>query len=236
MFKQDGGDSQHPKWLPEGEQEGLIAPGRMTSHSRTTPKILIEDPHAIIPSLDPTKERQFVLRQSGGAPIDERAERERFWFSSSLVNSLQASWIDPETEKSGSINLHDISLSTEEVDLLRQADVTVAWTAELSGTLGDISSASLKVSNKGKEALRLEVQLYRTIGGFTDRVAGTHVETQMLSVLKPGCERDIGFDCTFENRGHHVFIPSVVEREAGDGDMGRPLRTWSGELKYVNVR
>lgn len=235
-FKQTADGCHHPKWLPNGEQEELIAPGRMTSHSRTTPKFLIENPHAIIPSLDPTKERQFVLRQSGGAPIDERDERERFWFSASLVDSLAATWTEPETGKSGTINLHDISLSSEEVDLLRLDDVTVTWAAELSGHLAEISNASLKVSNKGKEALRLEAQLYRTIGGFTDRVAGSHVDTQLLSVLMPGSEIDVVFDCTFENRGHHVFVPSVVEREHGDGDIGRPLRTWSGETKYVNVR
>ena len=82
----------------------------------------------------------------------------------------------------------------------------------------------------------MELQLYRTIAGFVDRVAGSQVESQMMSVIAPNSEAMGEFDCIFDTRGHHVFVPTVVEREAGDGTMDRPLRTWHGEPKFITVR
>ncbi|KAF2097616.1 Trs120-domain-containing protein [Rhizodiscina lignyota] len=221
--------------LKDGQEE-LIASGRTSTVSSAIPKVFIERPHTAIPSLDPTKEQQFVLRTSGGAPIDERVERECFWFSSSLINSLSASWTDPDSGKSGTVNLRDISLAPDEVDVLRLDDVSIFWTSELKGSLGVPSTAKFKLLNRTQETIRVELQLYRTIAGFVDRIAGSHVESQLMSAIGPNTEVEEEFDCMFEIKGHHVFVPTVVEREARDGAMDRPLRTWQGEPKFVTVK
>lgn len=213
----------------------LVPPKAMGSISCAVPKLYLENAHAAVPSLDPSKEQQFVVRTSGGALFDEREERERFWYGHELINSLSATWQDHDSGANGNISLRDIVLSPVDVATLSLDDVSVLWSGELEGEIAAPSTARFKVINRSRETLRLELQLYRTISGFVDRIAGGHVENKLLSIMKPQSEILADFEVTFECKGHHMFLPSIVERDHAEGGINRPSRTWHGEPRYVTI-
>jgi hypothetical protein len=114
----------------EGEEglavEDSILPGKTNRVVLPVKRIFLEDPHASVPSLNPSKSRQFVVSSSKITPETERANREAFWYRERALDGLKATWRTMTApKKSGAIDLRSIRLTTRMIEAIRIDDVDI---------------------------------------------------------------------------------------------------------------
>ncbi|KAI8174722.1 Transport protein particle subunit trs120 [Colletotrichum sp. SAR 10_86] len=103
-----------------------ILPGNTSRVIVPIRRIYLDDPHASIPALNPSRQRQFVVSTSKITPDMERSNREAFWFREKILNTLTARWkavSGPRRE--GYIDLRSIRLSPRMMDALRIDDIGI---------------------------------------------------------------------------------------------------------------
>ncbi|KAK4156485.1 transport protein Trs120 or TRAPPC9 TRAPP II complex subunit-domain-containing protein [Chaetomidium leptoderma] len=71
--------------------EEHILPGNTSRVVLPIRRVYLEDPHAFIPALNPTRQRQFVV-STKISPEVERANREAFWYREKVLDTLRATW------------------------------------------------------------------------------------------------------------------------------------------------
>jgi trafficking protein particle complex subunit 9 len=124
----------------------LVQPSRTARVVVPFPKLLLEDPHAPVPSLDPRHKRQYVV--SGGSktrPDAERLARELFWYREEVLKYLEASWTvqsrgymtrsgsDPGA-RHGMVDLRRLSITPRMLESLRQDDLVITLNLVQSDT------------------------------------------------------------------------------------------------------
>ncbi|KAF6808428.1 hypercellular protein [Colletotrichum sojae] len=106
--------------------EEHILPGNTSRVIVPIRRIYLDDPHASIPALNPSRQRQFVVSTSKITPDMERSNREAFWYREKILNTLTARWKAVSGPKrSGYIDLRSIRLSPRMMDALRIDDVGI---------------------------------------------------------------------------------------------------------------
>jgi hypothetical protein len=112
----DGGRSIDEDILP-GSTSRTIIPFR---------RILLGNPHAPIPALDPSRQRQFVVSTGKISADSERATREAFWYREEILKSLKGTWRTVSgQERSGTIELRGIRLSPRMVEAIRIEEIDI---------------------------------------------------------------------------------------------------------------
>ncbi|KAK2032078.1 Trs120-domain-containing protein [Colletotrichum zoysiae] len=111
--------------------EQNILPGNMSRVIVPLRRIYLEDPHASIPALNPSRQRQFVVSTSKITPDMERSNREAFWYREKILDTLTARWKTVSGPKrSGYVDLRSIRLSPRMMDALRIDDIGIGITVE----------------------------------------------------------------------------------------------------------
>ncbi|KAI1438789.1 transport protein Trs120 or TRAPPC9 TRAPP II complex subunit-domain-containing protein [Xylaria sp. CBS 124048] len=121
--------------------EEHILPGNTNRVVVPVSRIYIEDPHASIPALNPSRQRQFVVSTSKITPEVERANREAFWYREKMLESISGTWktlSGPSIE--GAIRLRGITLTPRMVDAIKVDEIGI-----------DISMADPKAEGKVEE-------------------------------------------------------------------------------------
>ncbi|KAI9882549.1 MAG: hypothetical protein M1823_005709 [Watsoniomyces obsoletus] len=111
----------------------IIQPGHTSRFMLPFPRILLSDPHAPIPIIDPANRRQFVVNSSKSSPDAERWSREAFWYRQQILKLVSGSWEEPGTGRSGAIDLRKFRLSRGAVEAIRLSDVEIqmsVWSLE----------------------------------------------------------------------------------------------------------
>ena len=104
----------------------ILQPGHTSRLVLLLPRIYISNPHAPIPSLDPSKKRQYVVSASKISPEIELANRSTFWYRSEILKHIRGSWIDETSGRKGEIELRGMRLSTRMVDAVKLEDVSIS--------------------------------------------------------------------------------------------------------------
>ncbi|GKT40755.1 transport protein particle subunit trs23 [Colletotrichum spaethianum] len=111
--------------------EEHILPGNMSRVIVPLRRIHLEDPHASIPALNPSRQRQFVVSTSKITPDMERSNREAFWYREKILDTLTARWKTVSGPKrNGYIDLRSIRLSPRMMDALRIDDIGIKISVE----------------------------------------------------------------------------------------------------------
>ncbi|KAF9881125.1 hypercellular protein [Colletotrichum karsti] len=106
--------------------EEHVLPGNTSRVIVPIRRIYLDDPHASIPALNPSRQRQFVVSTSKITPDMERSNREAFWFREKILNTLTARWKTVSGPKRGGyIDLRSIRLSPRMMDALRIDDIGI---------------------------------------------------------------------------------------------------------------
>ncbi|TQV95568.1 hypothetical protein V2A60_000753 [Cordyceps javanica] len=140
--------------------EDNILPGKTTRLVLPVKRILLEDPHASIPSLNPNKTRQFVVSSSKISPDVERANREAFWYREKILDSLKATWRTSSVpRKEGVIDLRNIRLTTRMIEAIKIDEVDIHISMEPAN--GEEGSKSKNGDNAAiiDEFMNLKVHL-----------------------------------------------------------------------------
>ncbi|KAI1776376.1 Trs120-domain-containing protein [Hypoxylon cercidicola] len=119
-----------------------ILPGNTNRVIFPVPRVYIDDPHASIPALNPSRQRQFVVSSSKITPEIERGNREAFWYREKMLEKLSGSWktlSGPARE--GSIELRGIRLAPRMIEAIKIDEVGIDVSVENTRAVDDPSSS-----------------------------------------------------------------------------------------------
>ncbi|KAL2760849.1 hypothetical protein ACRALDRAFT_1046005 [Sodiomyces alcalophilus JCM 7366] len=228
-----------------------ILPGNTTRVMIPVRRLHLEDPHASVPALNPSRQRQFVVSSSKISPDMERANREAFWFREKLLESLSAKWKTASGPKrAGFVELRTIRLTPRMLEALKVEevgiDISVAGDQAGQEEKGDVTTASevyvdefvqlkVRVTNRTNRPiypmLRLMPALcHRPLNvalDFTRRLAWNGTLQQALPLLDARSSADVELCITALCRGEFEMAASVEEiqvwaSEEETGESGRP--------------
>ncbi|KAK4168944.1 TRAPP II complex [Cladorrhinum sp. PSN259] len=99
--------------------EEHILPGNTSRVVLPIKRTYIEDPHAFIPALNPSRQRQFVV-STKISPEAERANREVFWYREKVLDSLKGSWRTfSGSHRSGDVELRALRFTTRMIEAIK---------------------------------------------------------------------------------------------------------------------
>ncbi|KAK5662786.1 hypothetical protein OQA88_6195 [Cercophora sp. LCS_1] len=105
--------------------EELILPGNTNRVILPIKRVYLDDPHAFIPALNPTRQRQFVV-STKISPELERANREAFWYRERILDSLKASWrATSGAERRGAVELRSMRLTSRMIEAIKIDEVDI---------------------------------------------------------------------------------------------------------------
>jgi hypothetical protein len=116
--------SDHP-WSKAYTINEVIQPGHVNRVVLIIPKIYVTEPWALIPSLDPANQRQFVVSASKISPDIERSNREAFWYRNALLEHVRGTWKEGSNGRHGEIELRSIRFSPRMVEAVRLDDIGI---------------------------------------------------------------------------------------------------------------
>ncbi|KAI1765938.1 Trs120-domain-containing protein [Hypoxylon sp. FL1150] len=108
-----------------------ILPGNTNRVVFPVPRVYIDDPHASIPALNPSRQRQFVVSSSKITPEIERGNREAFWYREKILEKLAGTWktlSGPARE--GTIELRGIRLAPRMIEAVKIDEVGIEISVE----------------------------------------------------------------------------------------------------------
>ncbi|KAI9674258.1 MAG: hypothetical protein M1829_003805 [Trizodia sp. TS-e1964] len=118
----------------------LLQPGHTSRLILPLPRILLKNPHAAIPVLNPANRRQFVVSASKITPEMEKSNREAFWFREEVLKLISATWVERGANRSGVVELRSLRLAGRMIDAIRVEEVGIESTV-VSANAGDSKSS-----------------------------------------------------------------------------------------------
>ncbi|KAL9947690.1 hypothetical protein ACHAQF_004929 [Verticillium nonalfalfae] len=113
----DGGTTAVEEHILPGHTARVVMPLR---------RVFLEDPHASIPALNPSRQRQFVVSTSKIPPDVERVNREAFWYRERMLRGLRARWTTTSgPRRSGFVELRGLRLTPRMLEAVKVDDVGV---------------------------------------------------------------------------------------------------------------
>ncbi|KAI0839996.1 Trs120-domain-containing protein [Hypoxylon sp. FL0890] len=108
-----------------------ILPGNTNRVIFPVQRVYIDDPHASIPALNPSRQQQFVVSSSKITPEIERGNREAFWYREKILEKLSGTWktlSGPSRE--GSIELRGLRLAPRMIEAIKIDEVGIDISVE----------------------------------------------------------------------------------------------------------
>ncbi|KAK3945038.1 transport protein Trs120 or TRAPPC9 TRAPP II complex subunit-domain-containing protein [Diplogelasinospora grovesii] len=108
--------------------EENILPGNTSRVVLPLKRVYLEDPHAFIPALNPSRQRQFVVSTHKISPDVERANREAFWYREKILETLKGRWKTTASvagARIGSIELRNIRLTSRMIEAIKIDEVDI---------------------------------------------------------------------------------------------------------------
>ncbi|KAI1104311.1 Trs120-domain-containing protein [Jackrogersella minutella] len=103
-----------------------ILPGNTNRIVVPVPRVFIDDPHASIPALNPSRQRQFVVSSSKITPEIERGNREAFWYREKILEKLTGSWKSLSgPARQGTIELRGLRLAPRMIEAIKIDEVGI---------------------------------------------------------------------------------------------------------------
>ncbi|KAK4193103.1 TRAPP II complex [Podospora australis] len=105
--------------------EEHILPGNTSRVVLPIKRAYLEDPHAFIPALNPTRQRQFVV-STKISPEVERANREAFWYREKILDSLKGTWRTfTGSARTGEIEMRAVRFTTRMIDAIKVDELDI---------------------------------------------------------------------------------------------------------------
>jgi hypothetical protein len=230
-------------------EEGIL-PGKTSRIIIPVKRVYLEDPHALIPSLNPSKNKQFVVSTSKISPEMERANREAFWYRERILDCLKATWRTTAVPKrNGTVELRNIRLTTRMIDIVKVGEIGIDIFVERPGEsesnintayVDEFIQVRVRVTNRTSRPVNSLVRLlpalcHRSVNialDYTRKFVWNGTLQQLLPELQGGASTDFVIGVTALCRGEFELTASVEEvqiwedgGEKGDGSeqpQGRP--------------
>ncbi|TAQ89257.1 hypothetical protein B7494_g2415 [Chlorociboria aeruginascens] len=110
----------------DGTIDEVILPGVTSRIMFPVRRIHLDDPAAVIPALDPSRQRQFVVSASHVSADSERATREAFWYREAILKMLKGTWSTVSfPQRKGELELRGIRLSQRFIEAIKIEDINI---------------------------------------------------------------------------------------------------------------
>ncbi|POS85364.1 hypothetical protein EPUL_003432 [Erysiphe pulchra] len=205
------------KKIPSGVTKRFIFPMK---------RIFIKNTSAPIPSLDPTRQRQFVVSTNKLSDENERNKREIFWYREELLKLIQGSWsYKNNSRKNGIIELRSIKLDQRMVEAVRVDEISIQLSiGSQHGTEAELftdnfTELKVKISNKTTKSITPILRLIPSIRNqpqhlaldLGKRLVVNGLQQQSLPTLSGTSYIEISFGIIALARGEYEINASVEE-------------------------
>ena len=111
---------------PGGTIEEEILPGNTSRIMFPIGRVFLSDSTAAIPTLDPSRQRQFVVSTGRVSADLERTTREAFWYREEILKMLRATWTTTTGPvRKGHIELRGIRLNQRVIEAIKIDDIGI---------------------------------------------------------------------------------------------------------------
>lgn len=148
-----------------------ILPGNTNRVVFPVPRVFVDDPHASIPALNPSRQRQFVVSSSKITPDIERGNREAFWYREKMLGRLSGSWrtlSGPARE--GTVELRGIRLAPRMIEAIKIDEVGIEISVE-NARAADDDSGSDSDSDSDSSSPQQQQQMKMKMKGSNNKNA-----------------------------------------------------------------
>ncbi|KAK9419784.1 putative TRAPP II complex [Seiridium unicorne] len=224
----------------EGEKgfliEEHILPGNTNRVVFPIPRVYLDDPHASIPAVNPSRQRQFVVSTSKITPETERANREAFWFRERIIDSLKGTWKTLSgPSRSGTIELRSIRLTPRMIEAVKVDEIGIDVSVVSLGTrteeantiyVDDFAQLKVSLTNRTLQPIYPTLRLLPTLCNrplnvaldFTRKLAWNGTLQRFLPPLEPKQSTEVTIGLTALCRGDFEFVASVEEATLWDDE------------------
>ncbi|KAK3326267.1 TRAPP II complex [Apodospora peruviana] len=220
-----------------------ILPGNTSRVILPIKRVYLEDPHAFIPALNPSRQRQFVV-STKISPEVERANREAFWYRERILDSLRGTWRAAENGmngkggRSGNVELRAMRLTSRMIEAVKIDEIGIEINVlDSSGQnvdgrthnsrsqvvgVDEFVQVRIRVTNRTQQPvyplLRLMPALcHRPLNvalDFTRKLAWNGTLQQVLPMIKGKGSLETVLGATALCRGEFEIMASVEETRA----------------------
>lgn len=209
--------------------EEFILPGNSNRVVFPIPRVFLEDPHASIPALNPSRQRQFVVSTSKITPETERSNREAFWFRERIIDTLKGTWKTLSGPvRCGTIELRGIRLTPRMIEAVKIDEVGIDISVVSSETdprspkaiyVDDFAQLKVTLTNRTAQPIHPTLRLLPALChrppnvalDFTRKIAWNGTLQRSLPLLKPQESAEVIMGVTALCRGEFEFVASVEE-------------------------
>jgi hypothetical protein len=141
----------------------VIQPGHVNRVAIVLPKVYLKNPHAAVPSLNPSNQRQFVVSTSKISPETERVIREAFWYRTELLKFVRGMWREESNGRHGEIELRSIQFSARMVEAIKLDDILIETSIEPDFPDAGAGAADVAVRQLGRTKFQIAVDEFLTL-------------------------------------------------------------------------
>jgi hypothetical protein len=240
----------------------IIQPGHVNRIAMILPKLYLKDAHAVVPSLNPANQRQFVVSTSKISPAVERATREAFWYRQELLKLVSGTWKEEGgSSRHGDLELRGIRLSTRMVEAVKLGDlriemhveadfpnkdrdemVTKLGRAQFEVPVDEFCTIRTKVYNRSAEPISPLLRLQPHVANLPHNIAldldkrfsWTGALQRKLPLLGPGeeCEHELGVVALCSGT---FEIGATVDEAELPGEEGNRIRSNTQNILQGNI-
>ncbi|KAI3323231.1 Trs120-domain-containing protein [Xylariaceae sp. AK1471] len=213
--------------------EEHILPGNTNRVAVPIPRLYLEDPHASLPALNPSRQRQFVVSSSKITPEIERGNREAFWYRDKMLESISGTWktlSGPPRE--GTIHLRGIRLTPRMIEVIKIDEISIDISvedpqserpqgSENSIFVDEFVQMKLQITNRMNEPIYPTVRIMPSLCNrpvnvaldFTRKFAWNGTLQQTLPLLGAKSSTELRIGATALCRGEFEVSASVEETQ-----------------------
>ncbi|KAI0408060.1 hypercellular protein A [Xylaria palmicola] len=228
--------------------EEHILPGNTNRVVLPVPRIYIDDPHASIPALNPSRQRQFVVSSSKITPEIERGNREAFWYREKMLENISGTWktLSGPTRE-GTVELRGIRLNPRMIEAIKVDELGIDISVEDAQSehseqpqdypnsifVDEFAQIKVQITNRMNEPIYPTVRIqpslcHRPVNvalDFTRKLAWNGTLQRALPLLGAKSSTEVRIGVTALCRGVFEISASVEETRlwtaAVDGGDGR---------------
>nr|XP_019045803.1 hypothetical protein I302_06194 [Kwoniella bestiolae CBS 10118]OCF24733.1 hypothetical protein I302_06194 [Kwoniella bestiolae CBS 10118] len=133
--------------VPPGATERMILP----LPRRTIAQALLSRP---IPSLS---ERQYIVDKEKKSVSKIKKERELFWYREELLKMVKATWVEPGSTRTGTLNIRDQLFSSSLLDIFRSDEIDIQLSLDGVNEMVDVmefNNLSVTITNNFERPFR----------------------------------------------------------------------------------
>ncbi|KAJ9131087.1 Hypercellular protein A [Pleurostoma richardsiae] len=214
--------------------EEQILPGNTSRVIVPIKRVYLEDPHASIPALNPSRQRQFVVSASKISPDMERTNREAFWYREKILDMLKGSWRAVSgPSRSGTLELRSMRLTSRMIEAVKVDEVGIDVSVEDPNAAGlehgsknvafvdEFVQIRVHITNRTEQPIYPTVRVmpalcHRPLNvalDFTRKFAWNGTLQQFLPLLQGRSSTDVVIGATALCRGEFEITASVEETQ-----------------------